>query len=539
MVNKGEAMKKKNKKIKRRINISHLLIVILGGLIILGLIIFLCSRIFVTSETAVKKAYVKTIKEISQTNGVINEIFDDKIISLINDKSSTQDMSMEIKENTLDTRLNNMGISAQLNKDSKRLMGNLTAAVNYQTTPVFQVEGFTDNQNLLISVPGLYDKIFAMESNNIMKQYSASALGQDTQYNDLQDFSVNVFSKDKQEQGINILGNLKNEFVEIYNGQLERLADKMTYEKLKEKQSVEINNQPVMCKGYNVRAESDDVKAFVMEILKQIRTNKTIHSLVEEYAQIQYESIPIYQLMMEDPSYIVESYYKSLDEAMEKLNTAQFSDTSANVYVYKGVIAKAGARSIYTNGEERFVIQLIGGLTGGKNPAEDFNFFVNLQDDNIMLKFDAVGATDVTDNITTASSTYTLGNGSDDLVLNTALTYNKNDNSFTAQGKLSTPQGSYVALDGKGVVDKNKKMLTVTADDIKLDYNNIFTASMSGSYRVSSLQDKIKAPEGEKVEIFKADANAVKEIKNKIAENINNLALVATDKTEKNVTEDK
>lgn len=518
---------KKLKKIKRRINISHLLIVILGGIIILGIIVFLLSCIFVTSEKAVKRAYVKTIREISQNNGALSEIFDDKIIDLIKDKSSAQTITLDINENTLNEKLNGVGISATLNKDSKKLLGKLEASVNYQTTPLIQAEAFTDNKNLLISVPELYSKVFSMESNNIMEQYALSPMGQEVQYNDAGDFSINVFTKDNQEQGLNILGDLKNQFGKIYNTQFEKLADKMTYEKLSEKQEIEINGETVMCKGYKANAQGEDVKAFVMELLKQVRTNKKIRSLVEEYAQLQYESVPVYQLMMDDPSYIVESYYSSLDEAMEKLNTAQFTDTGANVYVHKGIIVKLGARAIYTNGEERFVIQLIGGLTGGKNPGEDFNFSINLQDDNIMLKFDAVGSTDVIDNVVTSTATYTLGNGSEDLVLNSSLTYNKKDNTLQAEGKLTTPQGSYVLLQGKGSVDKTKKTLTLNADEIKLDYNNIFNGNISGSYSVAPLDTKIQKPEGEAVEIFKADANAINQIKEEIANNLERLTSVA------------
>lgn len=522
---------------KPRINIQRLLIVILGGLLILTLLICGICSLFKTPETIVKKAYAETMKQISKRNSITQELVDEDTLKLINEKSSTQALELNINQTNLNDKLSGTGFTAKLNKDSKKQQGSLETAVTYNNTPVFNINGFTDNKNVLISVPSLSEKVFSMASNNIMEQYTQSVMGQYTVYSDLEDFSINVFSEDKDVEALKIVDKLKAELSNIYDKEFQRLADKMEYKKLEEKQEIEINGELIGCKGYSVTAQSSDVKAFVINVLKEVRTNKNVRSLVEKYAEIQYLAVPLYQMMMDDPDYIVEQYYSGLDEIMADINSCEFNDTSANVYVYKGAIAKIGARSIYTNGDERFVIQLIGGLTGGKKPYADYNFSVNLQDDEQMLKLDIAENTDVVDTVTTRNYTFTIGNGVEDLVFNSSLAKNSADNSFNGEVKLTTPAGNYVSISGKGSVVKEKKAFILTADEINVDYNNIYTAGLSGSYVAQPLEDKIVKPEGDTVEIFKADEATVTAIKEEIAQNINAMSSFTKEATEETAVE--
>ncbi len=516
-------MKGKKRK-KHRIRILRLLLVAAVFAAIIGLMVFLVSLVFATPETKVKKAYVKTMRMTEKRPDIFTEIVGEDIIELVKEGSSTQNIAFNINETNYNNRLSGVGVEAEINLDSKKVEGSADISVNYKNTPVFNFNAYTDNNQVLVSIPQLCDKVFAMENQNIMKQYSESVLGQDIEYTDLQDFTISLFNEDNGVEAVNVLNDVKKELEDIYNTEFERLGNKMTYEKLDEKKEIAIDGEMKKCKGYKVTAESDDVRAFVVNILKEVRTSKKIRSLMEEYAEIQFQAVPLYQFMLESSDEIVDAYYNNLDEFMEKISAATFENTTANIYVYKGVIAQMGARSNYTAEDESFVIQILGGMYGGKKPYEDCNFSLSLQDDTQMIKFAFEESTDVVDNVSNNKKTYTVGNGTENLVLDVGIMSNETNGSLSADATLTTPDGSYVTVRGNGTVEKSKKAITVVADEISIDYNNIYNAYLDGTYSAKPLEDKPEEPQGEIVWVFKESEEGINQIKSQIAENLKVIA---------------
>ena len=374
-----------------------------------------------------------------------------------------------------------------------------------------------------------------------MSQLAASQLGQELEVSADNDFSLKLFT-DEDTEG-EVMLSLTDEVSQIFTKEMDSLSKKAEYTRLKEKKSVMIDGAEKRCRGYQLDIKGDDFKNSLVNVLSKLRTNKKIKSYLTEYAKIQYEDVALYKMLFDNPDKLVEEYYKEMDMTLEELNSASFIDTKAVVYLYKGVIADADFSTVYNIDQDQVKVDLKGGMFGGKRPYEDVSLVLTLDDSKQVLSASYTENTDNYDNTFVNTRSFVLGNGENDLDIETKLTFDKSTGVVNGSADLKTPSGGYVDINTSGNISKQSGMTRLDLQEIKLDYNNAFTLVMKGSYEVKAFKKKVDAPQGNITELFKADAAQLQQIKATIAQNFDtavdslNKAIESIDGVSREVTE--
>ncbi|MBQ9604208.1 MAG: hypothetical protein IJR45_02225, partial [Firmicutes bacterium] len=309
----------------------------------------------------------------------------------------------------------------------------------------------------------------------------------------------------------------------IFTKQVNTLSKKADYKKIKEKKVVLIDGAEKRCRGYELTIKGEDFKNFLINMISDVRKNKKIKNYLTNYAKMQYKEVALFNNLFDSPEYLVDLYYKEIDDTMEKIRSSEFIDTKAEVYIYKGVIADMHFSTVYSIDQDQMKIDFTGGMYGGKKPYEDFAVNLSLTDDRRALN---IGYSEDTDNIDTAythKKAFVLGNGKEDLTVDTKVTYDKKTGVLNGSANLVTPSGGYIDLNGSGSLNKANGVTQINAQEIKLDYNSLFTLIMDGSYEIGALSAKPQKPEGEVVDLFTADEAQLNAIQETLSQNIDDV----------------
>lgn len=514
---RGTKKKKKKKKswIKRYYRLIIVLVIffLLAALLVSGIL-----KVFSGSKGRVRRAYAKTISLYQKRDGVAKTILGKDVAKLIDKGNTSQSFTLALTDNTAGAQ--GISLSGEFNKNtsSKTANANFTAAYNDASLAQFKM--YTDNKDIMFSAPGIYDGWLGMDCENIITQLSNSALGAGTELSSDQDFSLKMFTDEKSEGELVL--SLSEELSQVFTKEINSLSKKSDYKKLKEKKAVLIDGTEKNCRGYEITIKDEDFKNFLINVLSSVRRNKKIKTYLTQYAKLEYDSVPALKMLFENSDRLVDNYYSQMDDTLNRLNTANFSNTSAVVYLYKGVIADFDFSTVYTLDEDVVNADLRGGMYGGKRPYEDFDLTLVLSDEEKKLNISYAEATDNIDSTLTHTSAFLLGNGTDDLTFSTKVNFDKSTGFINGSANLNTPSGGYIDLSASGNLTKSAGVTKVDAQEIRLDYNGKVNLAMAGSYEIKQFNSKAERPEGDIIELFKADDAQLDQIENTIAANLEN-----------------
>ena len=504
--------RKKKKKIKRMIRAT----VILGAFfLIIALIIFGLFSLFSGSKGAVRRAYAKTISSYQKRTDIAQTILGRDALKWMQKGDTSQSFSLKVTDNTAGAA--GLGISGSLDKNTSTKTAAAQIAVNYNDLTAAQFKMYTDNKKIMFSSPGIYDDWLSMDCENIVSQLANSALGADLEVSSDREFSLKMF-KDENSEGEIVLS-LTEEMMQVFNKEIDRLSKKAEYTKTSEKKAVMIDGAEKRLRGYKITIDGNDFKNALVNVLSKVRSNKKIKALLSEQAKMQYESNALYRAMLGSPEALLDEYYKEMDLTLEEINASSFIDTNAEVYIYKGVIADMQFNTVYNIDNDQMKVTLTGGMNGGSRPYEDVNLVITLESDNRKLSASYVENTDNFDNTFVNKRSFVL-DGDSKLELDTSITFDKSTGVLNGSADLKTPSGGFVNINGSGNLTKENGITKITSNEIKLDYNNALTLVMAGSYEIKAFKKRAEEPQGNVIELFKADAAQVEQIKATIAQNI-------------------
>ncbi len=528
--------KKKKKKIKRAVRIALVLgvFILIAALLLIGIVNLLAG-----SKGKVRHAYAKTISSYQKRDDISRTILGNDVAKMLKKGDISQNFEIAVTDNTAGAA--NISLAGTINTNTSTKTADAQFTASYKDAAAAQLKMYTDNKQIMFSAPGIYDDWLSMDCENIMSQLAASQLGQELEVSADNDFSLKLFTDENSEGEVML--SLTDEVSQIFTKEMDSLSKKAEYTRLKEKKSVMIDGAEKRCRGYQLDIKGDDFKNSLVNVLSKLRKNKKIKSYLTEYAKIQYEDVALYKMLFDSPDKLVEEYYKEMDMTLEELNSASFIDTKAVVYLYKGVIADADFSTVYNIDQDQVKVDLKGGMFGGKRPYEDVSLVLTLDDSKQVLSASYTENTDNYDNTFVNTRSFVLGNGENDLDIETKLTFDKSTGVVNGSADLKTPSGGYVDINTSGNISKQSGMTRLDLQEIKLDYNNAFTLVMKGSYEVKAFKKKVDAPQGNITELFKADAAQLQQIKATIAQNFDtaveslNKAIESIDGVSREVTE--
>lgn len=504
--------RKRKKKIKRIIRAT----VILGTMLLILILLLLgLFNLFSGSKGKVRRAYARTISSYQKRSDIAETIFGRDAAKLMKKGDLSQSFSLAVTDNTAGA--SGIRLSGSMDKNTSSKTAAAQLSVGYKDMTAAQLKMYTDNKKIMFSSPGIYDDWLSMDCENIISQLSGSALGADLELSSDNEFSLKMF-KDEESQGEIVLS-LTEEMSQVFAKEINSLSKKAEYTKIKEKKTVMIDGQEKKLRGYKLDINGNDFKNALVNVLSKVRTNKKIKSLLSEYAKVQYDSVTLYKMLFKDPDELLEEYYKQMDTALEEINASSFIDTNAVVYIYKGVIADAQFNTVYNIDSDQVKVTLTGGMNGGKRPYEDVSLVLTLEDGKQTLTASYIENTDNFDNTFVNKRAFTLGNGDNDLNINTSLTFDKSTGVLNGSADLKTPSGGFINISGSGNLTKESGLTKLTSQEIKLDYNNALTLVMEGSYEIKAFKKRVDEPQGNITELFKADASQIAKIKETVAKN--------------------
>ena len=504
--------RKRKKKIKRIIRVTAVL-----GVLFLILLMLLAGlfNLFSGSKGKVRRAYAKTISSYQKRSDIAGTIFGKDVAKWMKKGDISQSFSLAVTDNTAGAA--GIGISGSIDKNKSTKTAAAQLGITYNDLTPAQLKMYTDNKKIMFSSPGIYDDWLSMDCENIVSQLSGSALGADLEISSDHEFSLKMF-KDEENQGEIVLS-LTDEMSQVFTKEMDSLSKKAKYSRIKEKKSVMIDGQEKKLRGYRLEIKGDDFKNALVNVLSKVRTNKKIKSLLGEYAKVQYESVALYSMLFKDPNALVDEYYKEMDRVLEQINKSTFIDTGADVYIYRGVLADVDFNTVYNIDEDQMKINFVGGMNGGKRPYEDVSLVLTLDDGQQKLTASYIENTDNFDKTFVNKRNFVLGNGDNDLSVDTSLTYDKSTGVLNGSADLKTPSGGFIDLNGSGQLSKENGITKLNAQEIKLDYNDALTLVMEGSYEIKSFKKRVDTPQGNVTELFKADKAQIDQIKATVAQN--------------------
>lgn len=511
---------KSTKKHKRKTGMYiRLAMVAMVFIAVVALVVSGVARLTSGNKGVVRRAYAKTIKVWQNRDGVYGAVLGNDAVKLLKNGNSSQSFNLELTENTVGA--NGIGISGEFNKNISSKVADARFDVTYQGTSMAGIKAYTDNKVIMFSAPGIYDKWLKINCDNVMSQFTQSALGVETEYSSDKEFSLKIFD-DEQSQG-ELMLDFTQELGQIYTKEIDKLSKKAKYTKLSDKKAVKIDGIDKNCRGYQLEISGDDFKNFLVNVLSEVRTNKNIRKLISKYAKLQYDNVDVYNKLFDSHEYIVDSYYRQMDSVLERINASTFKDTTAVVYLYKGVIADMDFKTVYAIDKDSVNINLVGGMHGGsKKPYEDITLTLTMADatnKNLIVSY--IEETDTVNNTLSNNRSFRMGDGLKDLTLESKILYDKSTNIINGSARLQTPSGGHIDVSGSGTMAKANGTTSITAQEIKLDYNSAFTLVMDGSYQIKPVE-KLTAPDnGTAIELFKADKAQIDNIKAEIAKNLN------------------
>ena len=505
--------KKKKNKLKRY---YRLIIVMIIFVLILAIPISGIIRLFSGSKGSVRRAYAKTVSMYEKKPSVTEKILGKDVTKLMKTGNYSQNFRLGVTDNT--AGIQGLGISGSMNKNTSGKTADIQLSAGYSDTDVIGLKMFTDNKQILLSAPGIYDSWLSIDCDKNVSQLSQSALGKKIEFSDERDFPLKLFDE-QDDQGEIIVG-LGEQFKTIFTKQADSLSKKAAYKRIKEKKVVLIDGAEKRLRGYELTINGDDFKNFLVNIISDVRKNKKIKAYLTNYAKIQFKEWGFLSKLYDSPDYLVDTYYKQIDDTMEKIRNSEFVDTKAEIYIYKGVIADIHFSTVYTIDQDQMKIDLTGGMYGGKKPYEDLSLNLSLSDDKRALNIGYAEETDNIDSAYTHKRSFVLGDGNEDLTVDTKVTYDKSTGVLNGSANLKTPSGGYIDLNGSGSLNKANGITQINAQEIKLDYNSLFTLIMDGSYDIGALSAKPQKPDGEVTDLFTADEAQLNAIQTTVTQNI-------------------
>ncbi|MBR6401367.1 MAG: hypothetical protein IKS17_09175 [Firmicutes bacterium] len=442
---------------------------------------------FGSPKANIKAEITKNYEDYRARETVRSVIFDDDMEKLLAGGDYTVEGSVKIDENTMDERLNGMGLSISSVTAASEKKASADIGLNYNGADLVRIMIASDDKTTRLHIPKLFSASFSVDNENVMMQLSKSAVfaqAAKEYLNESGDFSIAPFAMTDFNGALYAL---KGKVGEFGKAALDEADAALTYEK------GEKGTAPDGSEAYNytVTLPAQNAKQCLTGFIGNIKNSEEYKKAVSTGVEYVYSTKPDVAKQYGDKDAVAKTIDDGLDELVKSIDETETEDIKINVMAYK-------------DGINFGVNQPIGGV----NVKIDGNYDRSTRILKVDAEFEKDGeklACKYNDSISTNEGvinekrSFTVESNGESTIFTTNADYNKADS--TLKGSVEVTNGSDVvkaAFDGTAAKTDGK--LEIKANSVEVGDKSA-NVKMEGDY---TLRTRTEEPR---------EINSAKEIK--------------------------
>ena len=476
----------------------------------------------------VKRAASKSINQYMNRASIMKSIGVEDIVSMIDTKSVSVDAELNINENSYMPSINGGGISFSFDKDVDKKLAQSKISALYKNTALMDIYSYTDNKDIVIYAPSLFEKSVKFGCENILKQYYNSPLmeGSSAKYNKNKDFSVKFFDDNKVTEKTDRYLNIYSDFTRqlaYYTNLHWTEATKNATLKKNENKDVTVGEKEINCKRYTLTIPYEDVNKFIIGVVKDTGNDTGFNNFISEYSTYMYTSQPMYQYFFESEEDLEEYIKNSVQETLSNVEkNAKFGDWTINFYINNGMLIKCESSVNVTVDNSVMDINANIALDGNEHYVDLVNGEISFNSDGSVLKFSLADKAENKDDTIDISRELNVDDAlGNNIKLIANGRYDIKNNQLLASVDKSSSGGDAEGVSLKAKVVPGKNTLNADINEFNVDVRGV-TCSGNVLLDIRPLSEEISAPDSEAMEIFKVDKetveNALNSAKDKFTE---------------------
>jgi hypothetical protein len=468
----------------------------------------------------IKRATTKTLNQYVNRTSITNTIGLKDIVNMIDTKSVSVDAELNVNDNSYMPSINGGGISFSFDKDVDKKLAQSKISALYKNTALMDLYSYTDNKDIVVYAPALYEKAIKFSCDNILKQYFDSPLmaGSSAEYNKDKDFSVKLFDDNKVTEKADKYFNIYSDFtsqLQYYTNLHWNEATKNATLKKNENKDITVGEKELKCKSYTLTVPYEDVNKFIIGVVRDTSKGSGFDNFLTEYATYMYTSQPMYQYFFENEADLEKYIKDSVQESISNIEkNAKFGDLAINFYINGGMLVKCESSMNVTVDNSVMDINANMALNGSENPIDLINSEVAFNSDGSVLKFSLSDRAENKENSIDVSKELNVDDAlGNNIKLVANGRYDTKNNQLLASIDKSNSGRDTQGISLKAKVVPAKDTLNADISEFNVDMMGV-TCSGNGLLDVRPLSEDIAAPDSEAMEVFKVDKETVENAMN-------------------------
>ncbi len=468
----------------------------------------------------IKRATTKTLNQYVNRTSITNTIGLKDIVNMIDTKSVSVDAELNVNDNSYMPSINGGGISFSFDKDVDKKLAQSKISALYKNTALMDLYSYTDNKDIVVYAPALYEKAIKFSCDNILKQYFDSPLmaGSTAEYNKDKDFSVKLFDDNKVTEKADKYFNIYSDFtsqLQYYTNLHWNEATKNATLKKNENKDITVGEKELKCKSYTLTVPYEDVNKFIIGVVRDTSKGSGFDNFLTEYATYMYTSQPMYQYFFENEADLEKYIKDSVQESISNIEkNAKFGDLAINFYINGGMLIKCESSMNVTVDNSVMDINANMALNGSENPIDLINSEVAFNSDGSVLKFSLSDRAENKENSIDVSKELNVDDAlGNNIKLVANGRYDTKNNQLLASIDKSNSGRDTQGISLKAKVVPAKDTLNADISEFNVDMMGV-TCSGNGLLDVRPLSEDIAAPDSEAMEVFKVDKETVENAMN-------------------------
>lgn len=468
----------------------------------------------------IKRATTKTLNQYVNRTSITNTIGLKDIVNMIDTKSVSVDAELNVNDNSYMPSINGGGISFSFDKDVDKKLAQSKISALYKNTALMDLYSYTDNKDIVVYAPALYEKAIKFSCDNILKQYFDSPLmaGSSAEYNKDKDFSVKLFDDNKITEKADKYFNIYSDFtsqLQYYTNLHWNEATKNATLKKNENKDITVGEKELKCKNYTLTVPYEDVNKFIIGVVRDTSKGSGFDNFLTEYATYMYTSQPMYQYFFENEADLEKYIKDSVQESISNIEkNAKFGDLAINFYINGGMLIKCESSMNVTVDNSVMDINANMALNGSENPIDLINSEVAFNSDGSVLKFSLSDRAENKENSIDVSKELNVDDAlGNNIKLVANGRYDTKNNQLLASIDKSNSGRDTQGISLKAKVVPAKDTLNADISEFNVDMMGV-TCSGNGLLDVRPLSEDIAAPDSEAMEVFKVDKETVENAMN-------------------------
>lgn len=435
------------------------------------------------------------------------------------DMAETDSATVKANLNITNGSAKGAGVDFVLDKDSLKNSAQAKFNLNYNGTAALGVNAYTDNENVTVSAPVLYEKNFIINIDEFSKRiYDAVGIQYDE--NEIQNIFFNAKAQD-------------NTYNTVYNGISKGINASGRKAWVKVSGNVELSSirgeeLKDFDKGYELKITAEDTKTLYEIFGEELFSNSDFKNGITVYAENEYNSNP-YMYMMYGiadsqalADILLESYenmYKQMTGTSDDSEMGiETGDTTIFVYINDGMLMSSQIGTFFTAQDQQLDINLNIDFGGEDNPVDYLSVKLSALSQGAGYNVTFNDSNSADGNKLTTNKSFAIDNTYGNILFNLNTTYDKENNGYTADFTMDQDDTTIISAASKGTIQSDKNIYSIVADSLNATVEETELLAADGSFSVVPLENEIIPIEGDAVDIH----NVEEEERNSIAEEIQN-----------------